>query len=70
MSDGLTEAMNGTYFDKKRSISTFREQLETLINKHSMENGSNTPDYILADYLFDCLVAFDRATTKRDSHRS
>lgn len=27
----------------------FRDDLETLINRHSMENNSNTPDYILAD---------------------
>jgi len=45
----------------------FRKELETLINKHSMENGSNTPDFILAEYLTDCLHAFDKATNQRHS---
>lgn len=31
-----------------------------------MENGSNTPDYILADYLSECLAAFDKAVSMRE----
>lgn len=48
-------------------MSEFRKELEHLINRHSMENGSNTPDYLLAEYLFDCLRAFDNAVRQRDS---
>jgi hypothetical protein len=33
---------------------------------HSMENGSNTPDFILANYLVDCLRAFERASNQRE----
>lgn len=44
---------------------SFRYQLECIINRHSKENGSNTPDFILAEYLNDCLIAFDKATTRR-----
>ena len=33
----------------------FTKELQGLINKYSKENGSNTPDYILANYLFGCL---------------
>lgn len=43
-----------------------RKQIETAINSTSSENGSNTPDYILAEYLTDCLAAFDKATLQRD----
>lgn len=43
----------------------FRKELAALINKHSKENGSNTPDWILAEYLSDCLAAFDRAIQHR-----
>src|SRR5574343_713325 len=43
----------------------FRAELESLINRHSKENGSNTPDFVLADYLADCLEAFDKAVTRR-----
>ena len=36
-----------------------------LVGTMVIENGSNTPDYILANYLIACLVAFDAATTLR-----
>ena len=45
---------------------SFRVELETLINRHSKENGSNTPDFILADYLVDCLNIFDKTMQVRD----
>ena len=44
----------------------FREDLTDLINKHSKENGSDTPDFILARYLENCLEAFDIALQERD----
>ncbi len=45
---------------------TLREQIEHSINCCSAENGSNTPDFILAEYLTDCLAAYDKAVTARD----
>jgi hypothetical protein len=45
---------------------TLRQKLEDAINSVSAENGSNTPDYILADYLMSCLAAYDCATVRRD----
>ena len=48
------------------SYRDFREDLEKLINRHSMENGSNTPDFILAEYLISCLQAFDFASRARE----
>jgi len=47
-------------------MSKFREDLEVLINQNSKENGSDTPDFILADYLADCLDAFNKAVTRRN----
>jgi len=47
-------------------MENFRKELEVLINKHSRENGSNTPDFILADYLQNCLMAFDSAVFARE----
>lgn len=44
----------------------FRKALENLINCHSMENGSDTPDFMLAEYLSDCLRAFDKAVSARE----
>jgi len=45
----------------------FRDDLQKLINQHSKENGSDTPDLFLADYLVACLAAFDAATKARDA---
>lgn len=47
-------------------MTEFEKQLRDLINSHSMENGANTPDFILAKFLCDCLLAFDNAANRRD----
>lgn len=44
----------------------FRQKLQNLINSISLENGSDTPDFILAEYLNDCLQSFDRAVNARE----
>ena len=43
----------------------FRQELRELINGHSLENGSNTPDFVLANFLVRCLGAFDEAAVAR-----
>jgi hypothetical protein len=45
---------------------SLREEIADVINRNSAENGSNTPDFILARYLVDCLRAFDMAVSDRD----
>lgn len=67
--------MNGGLYDgdKERNLgeskpeedSSFRKELASLINKHSLESGSDTPDFILADYLTGCLKVFDEAMAWR-----
>lgn len=47
-------------------MNNFRSELERLLNRQSMENGSNTPDFILAEYLHACLDAFDAAVKHRE----
>ena len=44
----------------------FRSELESLLNRFSRENVSNTPDFILRDYLCSCLNAFDQGVLARD----
>lgn len=46
---------------------TFKEALRELINKYSMEQTSNTPDFILADYLDKCLETFDEIVNQREA---
>ncbi len=48
-------------------MNNFQEELRSLINKCCKENESNTPDFILAQYLESCLTAFNTATQQRDN---
>jgi hypothetical protein len=47
-------------------MSSFQKDLEALINCHCQENVSNTPDFILADFLSKVLAAFDEAVNRRE----
>lgn len=51
--------------DSTKPEERFRKELEALLNAHSCENASDTPDFILADYLIECLAAYDKAVTRR-----
>jgi len=44
----------------------FWNELQQLLNKHSKENGSNTPDFILADYLKESLHLFNQSVNRRE----
>lgn len=44
----------------------FSEGLRGVINRFSRENASDTPDFILADYLSACLDAYGAAAKARD----
>ena len=51
--------------DQKERDAKFKRDLAHVINMHSRENGSNTPDFALAEYLFNCLETFDKAVSSR-----
>ena len=44
---------------------SLEEAIRHLINCYSVENESDTPDFILAEYLMACLKAFNDATVTR-----
>lgn len=44
---------------------SLRSDLAAVLNRHSRENGSNTPDWILAQFLANCLDAYDVAVCAR-----
>lgn len=48
------------------AANTFVQDLEAVINRHSKENGSDTPDFILAQYLEGCLATFDTTMVARE----
>ena len=43
-----------------------RSDIEHAINANSAENGSDTPDFIIGDFLLAVLRAFDEAVVSRD----
>lgn len=45
---------------------TFEQELEHIISKYSKENDSNTPDFILANYLNNCLEVFNSTLSDRE----
>ena len=45
---------------------TFKDELTSLINKYSLENASNTPDFIIAQYLIECLQSYNLAIMLRN----
>lgn len=46
-------------------MANFKKEVEMLINECGLENGSNTPDFILAQYLWECLQLFDKTVNRR-----
>lgn len=49
---------------------TLLDRIRQAINATGSEKGSDTPDFILAAYLTDCLAAFDKATRARQEWES
>lgn len=55
----------------------FKKELTDLLNRHSLDNDANCPDFILADYLYGCYTTFRDASnanitwhTPAPNHRS
>ena len=44
----------------------FEEELQALLNKWSLEGYSNTPDFLLAKFITNCVSAFNEVTRARD----
>lgn len=43
----------------------FQRDLAALINRYGLELPSNTQDFVLAEYLTQCLVAYNIAVESR-----
>lgn len=44
---------------------SLEQEIRCALNRASRENESNTPDFILAEYLVACLEAFEKSTNDR-----
>ena len=51
---------------KKANTPSLNKQLEIIINKASRENESNTPDFLLAEFMMGCLKAGEEMINARD----
>jgi hypothetical protein len=51
---------------KEKTMEEFERELTALINRHSLEGESDTPDFILAKYLVFCLKVFNETTKLRE----
>lgn len=59
-----------TYLEVDDSIEpSLPEDLRSLLNRYSCESVSGTPDHILAEYVLDCLKAFNAAVVNRGDWR-
>lgn len=45
---------------------SFEQELKELLHKHSKENLSDTPDFLLAEFLTRCLSAWNETVRQRD----
>lgn len=74
---GIGEIMNSKEQKRKieeiikRAIHTrakkdkFKKELECLINKHSIDSAYNCQDFILVDYIMNCLENFSDAVERK-----
>lgn len=56
----------GKYKMKYIEYDKLRRQFANILNCNSAENDSDTPDYILADYLIECLKTYNRTIKARE----
>ena len=60
---------NGLYAELNEIVpreTQFHRELTSLLNRYSKENGSNTPDFLLASYLTGCLRTFNSIVNSRE----
>lgn len=62
----MSNPTDDSLLDGAPERTTLDQELTKLLNRYSRENASETPDYILADYMLGCLEAFERAVVERD----
>jgi len=48
-------------------MESLEHAIRDLLNNFSAENGSDTPDFLLADFLLACLDTFNKTVKARDT---
>jgi hypothetical protein len=52
---------------REEEIPDFKKELMSLLNRHSKESDSNTPDFILAEHLIGSLKVFCESVNNRNT---
>lgn len=52
--------------DSEEKRNKVEKEIRAVLNRYSQENASDTPDFILAQYLMGCLDAWNKATQRRE----
>jgi len=65
---GVFDSTRTTAYHKQES--QFYTELQALINCNCMENRSNTPDFVLAQFMMSALCAYEVAAQARDKFYS
>lgn len=55
----------GKLIEQQAKRNAFVSDIAHVINCYSRENKSDTPDFILAEYVVDALEAYEQAARKR-----
>jgi hypothetical protein len=66
----LESKISTSRIDTSEGKAQFEDDLRRLLNRYSEENPSNTPDYLLARFLSECLKAYNQCVFARDIHAS
>lgn len=65
--DATQEAPAPSPANDAERLNRLQTDLAAVLNRHCVENWSNTPDFILAGYLVGCLEVFAPAVNARES---
>jgi hypothetical protein len=52
--------------DNKDQRESIAREIAAVINRNSLENGSDTPDFLLAEYLIGCLEVYNSTLRARE----
>lgn len=52
--------------DKGDKMDELEKDLAAVLNRHSAENATDTPDFVLARYLLTCLDAWNAGVARRE----
>jgi len=56
--------MEQEIYDEK--YEALKKDLTSLLNNHSLESRSDTPDYMLADFMLGCLNVYENTIERRE----